>query len=179
MIDTLFLPHEAECIKSIPLSIQPPDDRIIWAESANGLFTVWSAYKLAMNLSRPPNYGSSSDESQTKKFWKLLWMIQAPHKIRHFIWRACRDSLPTKTNLVRRKILQEDCCVDCHEEPETTGHLFWSCLRAREVWSCTKIHFSIAVDKIRSCFDLMWHMIMEGKYKESKVALVAAIAWAI
>ena len=29
VIDALFLPYEAECIKSIPLSIQPPDDRII------------------------------------------------------------------------------------------------------------------------------------------------------
>ena len=85
MIDALFLPYEAVCIKSIPLSIQPLDDRIIWAESANGLFTVCSAYKLAINLSQPINYGSSSDDSQTKKFWKLIWMIQAPHKVRHFI----------------------------------------------------------------------------------------------
>ena len=33
--------------------------------------------------------------------------------------------------------------------------------------------------KIHSCFDLMWHMIMEGNYDESKVALVATIARAI
>ena len=72
VIDALFLPHEAKCIKSIPLSIQPPEDRLMWAESANGLFSVRSAYKLAMNLSRPTNHGSSSDDSQTKKFWKLL-----------------------------------------------------------------------------------------------------------
>ena len=177
--DAFFLPHKAECIKSIPLSIQPLDDRIIWAKSANGLFTVRSAYKLAINLSRPINYGSSSDDSQTKKFLKLIWMIQAPHKVRHFIWRACQDILPTKKNPVQRKVLHDDRCNECHEEAETSGHLFWSCPRAREVWSCTKIHFGIAPVKIHSCFDLMWHMIMEGNYDESKVALVATIAWAI
>ena len=30
-----------------------------------------------------------------------------------------------------------------------------------------------------SCFDLMWHMMMEGAYDESKVALVATLAWAM
>ena len=168
VIDAFFLPHKAECIKSIPLSIQPLDDRIIWTKSANGLFMVRSAYKLAINLSRPINYGSSSDDSQTKKFLKLIWMIQVPHKVRHFIWRACQDILPTKKNLVQRKVLHDDRCNECHEEAETSGHLFWSCLRAREVWSCTKIHFGIAPVKIHSCFDLMWHMIMEGNYDESK-----------
>ena len=160
---------EAECIKSIPLSIQPPEDRLIWAESANGLFSVRSAYKLAMKLSRPTNYGSSSD-SQTKKFQKLLWQIPTPHKVQHFIWRACHDILPTRKNLVRRQVLQDDCCSECYEKPETSSHLFQSCPRAREVQSCTKIHFSIDTTNIHSCFDLMWHMIMGGTYDESKVA---------
>ena len=106
-------------------------------------------------------------------------MIQAPHKVRHFIWKACRDILPTKKNLVQRKVLHDDRCNECHEEAKTLVHLFWSCSRARKVWSCTKIHFGIAPVKIHSCFDLMWHMIMEGNYDESKVALVATIARAI
>lgn len=105
VIDALFVPHEAECIKIIPLSIQPPEDRLIWAESANGLFSVRRAYKLAMILSWPANSGSSSDDSQTKKFWKLLCQIPAPHKVLHFIWKACRDILPTRKNLVRRQVL--------------------------------------------------------------------------
>lgn len=29
VIDALFLPYEAECIKSIPLSIQPPEDYLV------------------------------------------------------------------------------------------------------------------------------------------------------
>ena len=76
-------------------------------------------------------------------------------------------------------MLQEDRCSECYEGPETSGHLFWSCQRAREVWSCTKIHFGINTADVRSCFDLMWHTIMEGQYDESKVALAATIAWAI
>ena len=36
VIDVLFLPHEAETIKSIPLSSRLPEDRLIWAMSFNG-----------------------------------------------------------------------------------------------------------------------------------------------
>ena len=50
MIDNLFIPHEAELIKSIPLSATLPADKMVWAETANGNFTVRSAYKLAVNF---------------------------------------------------------------------------------------------------------------------------------
>ena len=40
MIDNLFIPHEAKLIKSIPLSVTLPADKMVWAEIANGNFTV-------------------------------------------------------------------------------------------------------------------------------------------
>ena len=43
IIDAIFLPHEAELIKSIPLSSCLPEDTIVWAATPNGLFTVRSA----------------------------------------------------------------------------------------------------------------------------------------
>ena len=104
IIDAIFLPHEAELIKSIPLSSCLPEDTIVWAATPNGLFTVRSAYRLAMEEVRSSNRGSSSDPSKIRRFWKRLWKLQVPHKVRHFAWRACRDILPTKENLFRRGI---------------------------------------------------------------------------
>ena len=66
-----------------------------------------------------------------------------PHKIRHFTWRACRDVIPTKVNLVRRKVLQDDQCEECHLEAENSNHLFWTCKRARELWECSKLNTAI------------------------------------
>ena len=48
IIDAIFLPHEAELIKSIPLSSRLPEDTTVWAATPNGLFTIRSAYRLAM-----------------------------------------------------------------------------------------------------------------------------------
>ena len=103
LLNRTFLPFEVEAIAGIPLSDRMPDDRQVWAETSNGFFSIRSAYKLTLELETNREIGSCSDGSNIW-FWKKLWSIQIPHKIRHFAWRAARDILPTKENLVCRKV---------------------------------------------------------------------------
>ena len=42
-MDALFLPHEVETIKAIPISTNLPEDKQIWAWSTNGVFSVKNA----------------------------------------------------------------------------------------------------------------------------------------
>ena len=72
VIDALFLSHEVDIIKSIPLSSRLPIDKLIWIETQNGLFTMQSAYNLAMNLSYSANQGNSLDNSLLWHFWKKI-----------------------------------------------------------------------------------------------------------
>lgn len=132
VINNLFLPHEAEVIRGIPISSRMPADKQIWALDSKGIFTVKSAYYGALGLSQSGSVASLSNVSHEKRFWKLLRSILIPHKIRHFAWRACSDILPTKSKLVHRKIVQDDTCDGCGLEAEIPSHLFWSCARARE-----------------------------------------------
>ena len=124
VIDALFLPHEANIIKSIPLSALLLLDKIIWAATTNGSFSVYSAYRLAMENTRSDNAGSSSDSSGLRHFWRCIWRIPVPYKIRHFTWRACREILPTKVNLKWRKVVEIDFCEKCNEGVEHSSHLF-------------------------------------------------------
>ena len=101
VIDSLFIAHEAELIKSIPLSATLPIDKIVWAETTNENFTVKSAYKLAARLFKSTSCGTTSDGSSLRKFWKKLWSLPIPHKVCHFCWHACRDTLLTKVKLRR------------------------------------------------------------------------------
>lgn len=96
-----FLPHEALMILGIPLSPRSPLDRVIWAHTQSGLFTTKSAYKLLVNSSTAGNAGSSVLDPQ-KRFWRGVWQLRVPEKIKHFMWRACNNALPTKCNLARR-----------------------------------------------------------------------------
>ena len=124
-VDALFLPHEAEAIKAIPISSNLPEDKQIWAWNSNGVFFVKNAYWFASQMSLADSMGSTSDGSQERSFWKRIWKINVPHKIRHFAWRACRDILPLKTNLVKRNVLQVDMSDGCNVEAKDSIHFFF------------------------------------------------------
>ena len=81
VIGCLFLPHEADLIKSIPLSSTLPVDKQVWAITNNGLFTVGSAYKLAFSLFKTKCHGTTSDGSLLRRFWKKVWSLPIPRKV--------------------------------------------------------------------------------------------------
>ena len=110
-----------------------PDDRQVWVETSSGFFSIRSAYKLTLELETNREIGCCSDGSNTR-FWKRLWSIQIPHKIRHFAWRVARDILSTKENLVCRKVLVDSMCEECGSASESFFHLFWECSKARNTW---------------------------------------------
>ena len=41
-----FFPWEAECIKSIPVSLHMAEDLLIWPRTSDGMYSVKSAYQL-------------------------------------------------------------------------------------------------------------------------------------
>ena len=46
---------------------------------------------------------SSSNREANRALWKGIWKMSTPGKIKHFLWKACSNALPVKTNLVKRK----------------------------------------------------------------------------
>ena len=71
------------------------EDILIWPLTAYGDYSVRSAYRMLVdneNQSLPSSSATNGDGS----VWKKIWKVRVPHKIRHFLWRAAKDSLPTK-----------------------------------------------------------------------------------
>ena len=182
LLQQLFLPFEVEEIRSTPLSNSLPSDKQIWTGTSNGLFTVRSAYKLAMESYGISGGSSSSNDSNLRYFWKKLWQLPIPHKVKHFLWHACCDILPTKANLMRRKVLSDDLIEECMLEVETSGHFFWSCPRAKQVWHCSRLlnpNYASpnSAGQFNSFMELAWKMIMVDQCHDSMVALMGMIAW--
>ena len=46
---------------------------------------------------------SSSSTDGVKSFWKSIWYLKVPNKVKVFLWRACSNVLPTKVNLQKKK----------------------------------------------------------------------------
>jgi hypothetical protein len=65
-----------------------------------------------------------------------VWHRFIPVKVLLFVWRLLRDRLPTRDNLMRRRILHSNdmaCAAGCGVS-ETTKHLLLDCGISNTVW---------------------------------------------
>ena len=60
-------------------------------------------------------------------FWREVWRLEVPSKVKNFVWRACKEALPTKANLCRRRIKPEATCEACKVENEDVSHVIFFC----------------------------------------------------
>ncbi len=121
--------------------------------------------------------GTTSNPLRQHSFWKGIWVVQAPHKIKLFMWRACNSILPIKTNLLRKGVLPSCSCPICHEEVETEMHVFWDSEYKKAVWQASP--FSSLWMKHRGG---SWSDLVEVVLKEMAspdIELFFTIAWKI
>lgn len=128
-----FLPHEVAMIQSIPFSLRDCEDQIFWPHTPDGAYSVRFEYRRLMEevLNGEP---STSNLSLTKSLRKGVWRLQVPNRVKTILWRAESDSLPSKANLKKRKIVNDDLCPGCNLTSESTFHAFWSCTELSPVW---------------------------------------------
>ena len=106
-----------------------------------GVFTVKSAYYVAVNMVDPFEEGESSYGDPRERLWKKVWHLNSPSKIKIFAWRACVDAFPTMVNLKKRSIGETDICPCCGGEVESIFHSIIRCEVAKRVWDCWDIQF--------------------------------------
>nr|GEW15411.1 RNA-directed DNA polymerase, eukaryota [Tanacetum cinerariifolium] len=104
------------------VSLSHSHDRWICNASSDGSFRVKDIRNLIDDLILP------SRSVPTK------WMKYVPIKINIFVWRARRDCLPSRENLMRRGVVMEstDCSIYCLVE-EDVHHILLQCNLAHSV----------------------------------------------
>ncbi|KAA3484577.1 Ribonuclease H-like superfamily protein [Gossypium australe] len=130
LIDNTFHEEIAELILRIPLALSPHEDLRVWNGEPSGEFSVRSTYKLLQNID-PTAYVL---QNFYKEFYKKLWRIDLPSKIKLLIWRISWNYLPTRVNLSNRKVTNNTLCPRCGEKDETMNHLFRECPASQAVW---------------------------------------------
>nr|POF03540.1 putative ribonuclease h protein [Quercus suber] len=179
IIHEVFLPFDASAILSIPLSLTLPDDRLIWASTSSGLFYVSSAYRVTRTFMGGTQLVESSCSQHLASFWRSIWKLPMPNKIKAFAWRACRNILPTKANLHSRKVIPDNICEECGVAVESSGHVFWHCARAKEVWSAANVEFGADLGVVSEFLDLVWYARLVKQWSSQALASLFTIAWGI
>lgn len=109
LIDGIFIPHEAEKIKKIPLARVRVEDVLFWLFSRDGNYNCKSGYRF---LKEKGNSVMTEEfASQDKVVWTGVWLLDSPSEVKNQIWRACKNSTPTKADLVRRTLMLTLCVI--------------------------------------------------------------------
>jgi hypothetical protein len=94
-----FHPCDVDEILKIKLSSRVPADWVAWNFEKSGLFTVRSAYRLAMQEKyEMGTTGSSTSMEGERSSWKQVWKAKVPSKVRVFAWKVIKNGLPTMAN---------------------------------------------------------------------------------
>lgn len=123
---------ELETILDLHIGDSSRSDRLIWPFEKNGKFSIKSGYHWAIDrYISPPN---SSLSLIPTCFWKLVWSLKTPPKIRSFLWKTLHGALATMENLARRRSAQSPLCPICQLQEETIEHLFLQCPWVSAIW---------------------------------------------
>jgi hypothetical protein len=100
------------------------EDIIAWQYEKTGMFSVRSAYKLALQQEDKGRWavGSSSNADGNRPLYKGIWSALVPPKVRIFAWRLSQKGLATQCNRRTRKLEQQTTCQVCGGEEENGHH---------------------------------------------------------
>lgn len=125
VLNDIFNDRDVRLIKNIPLSNNNKKDSWLWLFDGKGVFTVKSGYRQL----------AGECDTADAPFWKKIWNLMVPGKVKVLLWRVCRLCLPTATSLNDKKVDIDRKCTWCRVEDESTRHVLFECSFARQVWN--------------------------------------------
>jgi len=174
LIVETFSSFEAREILKIPLSRQVQDDHFCWGAILDGLYTMKSSYGFLTVL----DDNSASNSTSSAIFpCSQIWKVDSIPRSREIVWRACKDILPIKTNLIKRNVVDNVICPCCEAEDEIVKHVFLQCPTVVIIWFASSLSFRIDAEAISSFKD--WIAKFLTKQYKSVTPIVFSIIWAI
>jgi hypothetical protein len=183
VVEELFLPMDAEVIRSIPLSTHRLDDFWAWHYEKNGLLSVRSAYRmLVLTKKRREDWlqgrSGGSEAVQEGRSWQRLWRAQVPSKLRVFLWRLAQQSLPTGNVRCHRHMSPTSSCSVCGEE-DSWRHSLINCAMARTVWALADEEITEHVSMNEDPYAKQWLFVMMETLSRDDFARVVVTLWSI
>ncbi|XP_050207673.1 uncharacterized protein LOC126657090 [Mercurialis annua] len=162
ILTDLFNETDQRRIRTIPLNNAHYEDRTIWLPDLRGIFSVRSAYRIQqLNISRTSHINS--------KFLQQLWTRRIPSKYKVFMLRATRNWLPTRDNLISRRVEMQDNVIQGLNSVDQLwdklyqhGH---TNLSEPAVMTANGSHIQFKMDSMLSGGDVSWSKPQSGELK--------------
>ncbi|XP_074322799.1 uncharacterized protein LOC141659771 [Apium graveolens] len=96
LVRECFLEEDAIVVLATTIPQRDIADRVVWTGAKNGVYNAKSGYHYWFNL----RYGTGSVPQSV--WWKRVWHLKIPQKVKVFIWRFCRNVVPVRKRLSAR-----------------------------------------------------------------------------
>ena len=119
-----------------------------------------------------------SSASREEGAWKKLWQTQVPGKVRMFLWRLSKHSIPTNDVKAHRHMSDSSACGICGG-PDSWRHSLLECSMSRCIWSLMDVELTENLAAITEPNAKQWlFTLMETMSHELFVRLSVTL-WAI
>jgi hypothetical protein len=120
----------------------------------------------------------ASDRQAVQKKWSMLWGIKVLSKVRVFLWRLARCSLPSKDVLLHRNMSDSSACSICGAR-DSWRHSLIECNMARCVWVLEKDEITEHICHIEDQDARGWLVAVMQSLKHEDLIRVTVTLWAI
>lgn len=101
----------------------------------------------------------------------------AYNMIRHFMWRASGESLPTKFNFHVRHVLNDNLCNLCDEHQKDAIHCLWLCDHVKHIWLSDSMFSFLRTKNFRLFNELVTYALSTTSL--GTTTLFSMVAWCI
>jgi ribonuclease HI len=156
------------------------EDLVAWPLEKNDIYSVRSCYRMLKKESDQTESFKKNEpnSSEEVKWWKKVWKLKVPPKVRMFWWRALQGFLPTKQELRRRHVAKEDHCESCGAPEESLFHVAITCTFVARFWRVLK---DITGCKMPALHPATWTRdLLSGQHcTEQEAALLICGVWSL
>ena len=110
--------------------------------------------------------------------WKTLWKVQVPTKIRVFLWRLSKHSIPTNDVREHRHMTDSSSCGMCGQ-PDSWRHSLLQCTMSRCIWALADEDLSQRLVGVMEPSAKQWLFTLMELLTHDQFVTCAVTLWAI
>jgi hypothetical protein len=129
------------------ITFSEDQDEIVWTFKSNGRYSSQALYRVINFRGVNPVHTPA------------VWGLKIPPRVHLFLWLLTQNKILTRDNVSKRKHVEDSSRLFCCET-ETTHHLFFECVVAKQMW----IEISDCVElNVGSCFESIGKLWISNK----------------
>jgi hypothetical protein len=183
LLCSVFHRCDAEEVLNIRLSERVHEDFIAWFYEKSSMFSVKSAYHLAVQVEsrkqEQEQVGSSVRADGSRPLFNEVWSAKVPAKVKIFAWRLSREGLATQDNRKRRTLERVGTCQVCGMEDETGYHATVTCTKAVALRHEMRQHWTLPEEARFKYTGPDWLLHLLRMVDEDKKARTLLLLWRV